>query len=182
MNRRELPIFELETSLTAALRQHSRVVLQAPTKEDAHKEWEKDKSTPLCIIGDLSKVGLRPKLNFMQYVAFLDMLRKGRIPLGYAAWGSNSIRDVSAAAAHFFSGGPDDLARDPAVIAGIERADRLIDPDQRQNAWRTVLGRIQSEAYWHSIFTHTKYQAWSRDLNYTPTSDEIPQFYAAKWN
>jgi len=31
LNRRELPIFELETSLVAALRQHSRLVLQAPT-------------------------------------------------------------------------------------------------------------------------------------------------------
>jgi ATP-dependent helicase HrpB len=31
LNRRELPIFELESSLTSALRQHSRLVLQAPT-------------------------------------------------------------------------------------------------------------------------------------------------------
>ena len=31
MNRRELPIFELETHLVATLRQHSRVILQAPT-------------------------------------------------------------------------------------------------------------------------------------------------------
>ena len=141
----------------------------------------RDREIVEAIIGDLSKVGLRPKLNFMQYVAFLEMLRRGKVPLGYAAWGSNSIRDVTAAAAHFFAGGPDDQARDPKVIAGIEKADRLLDPVQRQNAWRDVLGRIQSEAYWLSMFTHTKYQAWSRDLDYTPTSDEIPQFYAAKW-
>jgi ATP-dependent helicase HrpB len=31
LNRRELPIFELETALTTALRMHSRLVLQAPT-------------------------------------------------------------------------------------------------------------------------------------------------------
>jgi ATP-dependent helicase HrpB len=31
LNRRELPIFELETHLVATLREHSRVVLQAPT-------------------------------------------------------------------------------------------------------------------------------------------------------
>src|SRR5205814_170321 len=31
LNRRELPIFELETALVAALREHSRLVLQAPT-------------------------------------------------------------------------------------------------------------------------------------------------------
>ncbi len=141
----------------------------------------RDREIVEAIIGDLSKVGIRPKLNYMQYVAFLDLLRKGRVPLAYAAFGSNSIRDVSAAAAHFFTGEPDDMARDPEVIAGIAKADSLIDPVLRQNAWRDVLARIQSETYWISMFTHTKYQAWSRDLDYTPTSDEIPQFYAAKW-
>ncbi len=33
-----------------------------------------------------------------------------------------------------------------------------------------------------SLFTDTKYPAWSKDLDYTPTSDEIPQLYASKWN
>jgi hypothetical protein len=31
------------------------------------------------------------------------------------------------------------------------------------------------------LFTYAKYYAFSRDLDFVPTSDEIPQFYAAKW-
>ena len=32
------------------------------------------------------------------------------------------------------------------------------------------------------MFTYAKYYAYSMDLDFTPTSDEIPRFYAAKWN
>ena len=141
----------------------------------------RDRDVIEAMIGDLAKVGMKAKLNFMQYVTFLDAMRKGRAPIGHATWGSNSIPDVSAITAHFFTGGPDDTAMDAEVIKGIEAADSLIDPEKRKLAWRGVLNRIQSEAYWMSLFTYTKYQAWSKDLDYTPTADEIPQFYAAKW-
>ena len=141
----------------------------------------RDRDIVEAIIGDLAKVGIKPRLNFLQYVAFLDGVRKGKAPIGDGAWGSNSIPDVSAATSQFFSGGPDDMAADPEVIEGIKQADSLIDPEKRKAAWRKVLDRIQSEAYALPVFTYTKYQAWSKDLDYTPTSDEIPQFYAAKW-
>ncbi len=141
----------------------------------------RDRDVLEAIIGDLGKVGIKAKLNFMQYVTFLDNVRKGKVPLGHATWGSNSIPDVSAITAHFFLGGPDDTAKDPEVIKGITEADSLVDPEKRKAAWQKVLNRIQAEAYWLSLFTYTKYQAWSKDLDYTPTTDEIPQFWAAKW-
>ena len=67
------------------------------------------------------------------------------------------------------------------MIKAINEADSLVDPEKRKAAWQKVLNRIQAEAYWLSLFTYTKYQAWSKDLDYTPTADEIPQFWAAKW-
>ncbi len=141
----------------------------------------RDRDVLEAIIGDLGKVGLKAKLNFMQFVAWQQSSRNGKIPLGHATWGSNSIPDVSAATTHFFSGGPDDMALDQDVIKGIAAADGFIEPEKRKVAWRSALNRIQEEAYWMTLFTYTKYQARSKDLDYTPTTDEIPQFYAAKW-
>jgi peptide/nickel transport system substrate-binding protein len=31
------------------------------------------------------------------------------------------------------------------------------------------------------MFTYAKYYAFNKDLDFTPTPDEIPQFYAARW-
>jgi peptide/nickel transport system substrate-binding protein len=133
------------------------------------------------MIGDLVKVGLKPKLNYLQYTAFVENVHKGRTPVANGTWGSNSVPDVSAMTAHFFTLGPDDITRDPEVKKLIDEADSLLDADKRKAAWQKALARIAAEAYWVPLFTYAKYYAFSKDLAFTPTSDEIPQFFAAKW-
>jgi peptide/nickel transport system substrate-binding protein len=134
-----------------------------------------------AVIGDLVKVGLKPKLNYVQYTAFLENVHKGRTPIAHGTWGSNSVPDVSAITAHFFLHGPDDLSKDAEVKKLIEEADAILDPDKRKAAWQKALARIADEALWVPLFTYAKYYAFSKDLDFTPTSDEIPPFYAAKW-
>lgn len=141
----------------------------------------RDREFTEAVIGDLVKVGLRPKLSYMQYTAFLENVRKGKTPVAHGTWGSNSIPDVSAMTAHFFLHGPDDLAKDPEVKKLIEDADSQVDPDKRKAAWQKVLARIAEEALWAPLFSYAKYYAYSKDLDFTPTSDEIPPFYWAKW-
>jgi peptide/nickel transport system substrate-binding protein len=141
----------------------------------------RDREQSEAMIGDLTRVGLKPRLNYLQYTAFLEASRKGRVPVGFSTWGSNSISDVSAITAKFFTGGPDDLARDEQVIKGIEAADAQTDPAKRKALWHKVLERIAAEAYWVPLYTYSKYYAFSKDLDFKPTADEIPQFFAAKW-
>ena len=80
----------------------------------------RDREYTEAVIGDLAKAGLRPKLTYQQYTAFLEAIRKGRTPIAHGTWGSNSIPDVSAMAAHFFLHGPDDHHQG----RGGEEADR----------------------------------------------------------
>jgi peptide/nickel transport system substrate-binding protein len=141
----------------------------------------RDREQSEAMIGDLTRVGLKPRLNYLQYTAFLEASRKGRVPVGFSTWGSNSIPDVSAITAKFFTGGPDDSARDEQVIKGIEEADAQTDPAKRKALWQKVLARIAAEAYWVPLYTYSKYYAFSKDLDFKPTADEIPQFFASKW-
>jgi peptide/nickel transport system substrate-binding protein len=134
-----------------------------------------------ALIGDLVKIGVRPKLAFLQYAPLVQAVHKGQVAAAHMTWGSSSIPDVSACAAHFFTGSNDDLAKDPEVIRLISEADGLIDPEKRQLAWKQALARIASEAYWVPLFTYAKYYVYSKDLDFKATSDEIPQFYRAKW-
>jgi peptide/nickel transport system substrate-binding protein len=134
-----------------------------------------------AVIGDLAKVGLKTKLNYMQYTAFVDAVHKGRTPIAHGTWGSNSIPDVSAMTAHFFLHGPDDLTKDAEVKKLIDEADALTDPDKRKAVWQKALARIAAEAFWVPLFTYAKYYAFSKDLDFKPTSDEVPQYFAAKW-
>jgi peptide/nickel transport system substrate-binding protein len=134
-----------------------------------------------AVIGFLAELGLKPNLKFMQYNALRDLVWENKTPMNHMTWGSNSIPDVSASTSHFFKGGRDDFAKDPEVIAWLEEADTTLDPEKRAELYKKALSKISAELYWLPMFTYAKYYAWTADLDFTPTSDEIPRFYAASW-
>lgn len=134
-----------------------------------------------AVIGDLAAVGIRVNLNWLQYRALLEIVRKGETPINHMTWGSSSIPDVAAITSHFFRGGPDDPAKDPRTAAALERGDTSVDPAVREAAYAEALSIISDELYWLPMFTYAKYYAFSNELDFMPTSDEIPRFYAAKW-
>ncbi len=135
-----------------------------------------------AVIGDLAKVGMKAKLNFMQYRALRDVVRKGQTPVNHMTWGSYSIPDVSASVSHFFTHGPDDLTKDDKVKELLAVADNSIDPEKRKEFYKKAFSRIAEEAFWVPMVTYAKYYAWSKDLDFTATPDEIPRFFTAKWN
>ncbi len=135
-----------------------------------------------AVIGDLAAVGIKANLKFMQYRALRDLVWKGETPLHHMTWGSNSIPDASASTGHFFSGGRDDPAKDPKVTELLAEAGTITDPDKRKELYKEALSIISGELYWLPMFSYAKYYAFSSDLDFTPTPDEIPRFYTAKWN
>lgn len=134
-----------------------------------------------AVIGDLAAVGIKANLNWMQYRALVGEVHEGKTPVNHMTWGSGSIPDVGAITGHFFKGGPDDPAKDPATAAALTRGDTSVDPAERKAAYAEALGIISEELYWLPMFTYAKYYAFSNDLDFTPTADEIPRFYEAKW-
>lgn len=134
-----------------------------------------------AVIGDLAKVGINANLKFMQYRALRDLVWKNETPVNHMTWGSNSIPDVSAITSHFFSGGRDDFAKDPEVIELLATGDTSTDPAVREASYKKALEKISGELYWLPMFTYAKYYAYSSDLDFTPTPDEIPRFYTATW-
>ncbi|MFY0612291.1 MAG: ABC transporter substrate-binding protein [Hyphomicrobiaceae bacterium] len=134
-----------------------------------------------AVIGDLAKVGIKAKLTFLQYRKLRDLVWKGKTPINHMTWGSGSVPDASAITSHFFLNGRDDPAKDPKTKEALEIADSSTDPDVRKKAYAKALNLISSELYWLPMFTYAKYYAFSKDLDFKTTSDEIPRFYAAKW-
>ena len=134
-----------------------------------------------AVIGDLAKVGIKANLTFLQYRALRDLVWEGKTPINHMTRGSNSIPDVSAITIHFLSGGRDDPAKDQEVIDLLKQGDTTTDAAAREAAYSKALSKISGELYWLPMFTYAKYYAWSNDLDFKTTSDEIPRFFAAKW-
>ena len=102
-------------------------------------------------------------------------------PINHMTWGSYSIPDVSAIVSHFFKHGPDDPAKDPALKEMLDVADSTIDSEVRKAKYQEAFETIASNVYMLPMFTYAKYYAYSKDLDFKATPDEIPRFYTAKW-
>ncbi|WP_186389316.1 ABC transporter substrate-binding protein [Stappia sp. TSB10P1A] len=141
----------------------------------------RDREVTEAIMGDLAKVGIKANLRWLQYSAARDLIREGKVPVANMSWGSSSIPDVSAITSYFFGGGPDDPAKDPALQEAIRRADLASDPDVRLASYAEALQLIADEAYWLPLFSYTKNYSYNAQLDFTPSADELPRFYATSW-
>src|SRR3546814_15153900 len=59
-------------------------------------------------------------------------------------------------------------------LADMVKGDSLTDPAARKAAYSKALHRIADQAYWLPLWSYPYTYAYTSDLNFTPTSDEIP--------
>ncbi|WP_420403932.1 ABC transporter substrate-binding protein [Nisaea sp.] len=134
-----------------------------------------------AMIGFLNAVGIKVNFGYLKYAALRDKIRAKEVPMAFMTWGSYSINDVSAITSNFFTHGKDDLALDDQVKAALDKGDTTVDPAARKKAYSEALNRIADQAYWLPLWSYNTNYAFSTDLDFTPTSDEIPRFFTAKW-
>ena len=134
-----------------------------------------------AMIGDLAKIGVDATMNYGKYAAIRDAVRSGGSQAGYLTWGSNSIGDISASTSVFFKGGADDIYQDAEVTEWLTIGDTSTDPAVRKDVYSKALKKIAAEAYWLPLWSYPYTYAFTSDLDFTPTSDEIPHFALARW-
>jgi len=134
-----------------------------------------------AIMGDLGKIGIRTKLQWLQYPALRDKVRKGEVPFTYMTWGSSSIGDIANSTGYFFSKGPDDTTQDPQVVDLLKKAGAEVDAAKRLSLYDQAHTLISRNAYWVPMFSYVYYYAMKDEVRFQPTPDEIPHMYRASW-
>ncbi|CAM3760693.1 ABC transporter substrate-binding protein [Bordetella bronchialis] len=134
-----------------------------------------------AIINYLRAVGIRARLNFLQYAAMRDMIRAGKAALTHQTWGSNLVNDTSASTPVYFAFGSDDINRDPQVRQLLDEADRTIDPAKRDDTYRQALTLISQHAYAVPLWSLPVYYVASQDVDFKPYPDELVRFWEMRW-
>lgn len=134
-----------------------------------------------AMINNLNAVGITTTFEYLKYAAFRDKVQDGGSPFNFGTWGSYSINDVSAITSHFQSGGKDDYSKDPEVIKQLSIGDSSVDPNARKQAYKAALSRIADEVYMFPLWSYNTWYAFSKDVDFNPTADEIPRFFTAEW-
>lgn len=134
-----------------------------------------------AIINYLRAVGIKAKLNFLQYAAMRDVIYANKAAITHQTWGSNLVNDVSASTPVFFGGGGYDVTRDPAVVDLLNKGDNTIEPAARNEAYKKALDLISEHAYAVPLWTLPAYYVANKDVNFKPLPDELIRFWDMSW-
>ncbi|MET0186487.1 MAG: ABC transporter substrate-binding protein, partial [Achromobacter sp.] len=134
-----------------------------------------------AIINYLQAVGIKAKLNFLQYAAMRDMTRANKSALTHQTWGSNLVNDASASIPVYFGFGGDDITRDPKVRDLLDKGDRTIDPDARKAVYKEALGIIAERAYAVPLWSLPVYYVADNEVAFKAYPDELVRFWEMSW-
>ncbi len=130
---------------------------------------------------DLERVGIDATVVQLPIGRAVVASQDGVMPLSLGSWGSYSINDIAAVLTQFFTGGPQDYARDPELEVLVAKGDEASDPDVRRQAYSAAIRRITEQVYWVPLTTYVTTYAFTRDLVFQPFADELPRFFLARW-
>ncbi len=135
----------------------------------------------LDVEADLARIGIRARVIQLPSGEAIARAAAGQAPLLLGSWGSTSINDVSAILPVFFGGGDLDYARLPELEALIEQGNGSPNPDKRRAFYSRAIRMIGDQALWLPLHTGIATYAFSRNLIFRPSADEIPLFSQASW-
>ena len=141
----------------------------------------RDRQLAEAIMGDLAKVGIRARLQWLQYAPLRDKVRKGEIPFNFMTWGSASISDVANSTGYFFAKGPDDTTQDAKVVDMLKKAGAEVDVAKRLAIYDEAHAVIARNVYWVPLWSYVYFYVMTDELRFQPTPDEIPHMYRASW-
>lgn len=141
----------------------------------------RDRPYSEAVLHYLRNIGIQADFRFIQNVALRPLIINGKAEFAHLTWGSQGMQDASASVSLYFKFGPDDYARDPEVKAWLEAADSSMDAVKRKELYAKALEKINAQAYFVPLFAYGRAYAFSNDLNYPVTPDEIAHFYSARW-
>lgn len=185
------PCFPTQTGCTQDVTRYPRNIAKAKQlmKEAGYADGftvdfpviQAERGNAEAMVSNLRSIGIKANLQPLQYAAVRDKVRSGEAQMALLTWGSYSIDDVSASTSVFFKGGPDDQAKDAEVQAALAKGDTTTDTAARNAAYAQAMKKISAQAYWLPLWTHNMNYAFVRDLDFKPSVDEVPRFYAARW-
>jgi len=134
-----------------------------------------------ALINNLQAVGIKAKLNFLQYAAMRESIRANKEQLTHQTWGSFSVNDVSASTPNYFAFEGEDITRDAEVRDLLLQGNNSIDPQARQKAYKQALTLIAERAYSVPLWSLPVFYVAAKELSFKAYPDELVRFWEMTW-
>ena len=134
-----------------------------------------------AIVGDLSAIGIKARLDYRETYAILKDSHAGLLPALVIDWPSSGVYDASAMVANFFQGTVSDYMMDQDVQSWLAAAAATADRALREDNYRRAFEKIANEAYLLPLMTGVTYYAADSALQFPRPQDGFPLMYMAHW-
>ena len=135
-----------------------------------------------AVVADLAKVGIIARLRILQQPALHEAQINDATPMVLLSWDAHSVNDVSEMISHFFEAGKEDYARDPELHGWLGDADETTDAAKREELYKKAIERITDQVYWLPLFTFVQNYAFTDQVAFTPSADEVVRLYRVHWH
>lgn len=142
----------------------------------------RDRPYSEAVMNYMREVGISTDLQFLKWGALRPTLSGGEAEVAHLTNGSNGILDATASLGYYFGGGEMDYARNEELSGWLSEAGRTTDPNARATLYEKAASKIADEAYFVPLFLYGRTYAYTSDLNFPATGDELAHFYRASWN
>jgi peptide/nickel transport system substrate-binding protein len=135
-----------------------------------------------AVVTDLAKVGIIARLRSLEAPALHEAQINDRTPMVLLSWDAHSVNDLSEMIGYFFEPGKLDYARDPELQTWLRSADETMDAARRNELYAKAIERITDRVYWLPLFTLVQNYAFTDQVAFTPSADEVVRLYRVHWN
>ncbi|MCO5065222.1 MAG: ABC transporter substrate-binding protein [Rhizobiaceae bacterium] len=135
------------------------------------------------IAGYLGAVGVRTKVETLQFQPWYKKLTDGASPISMQGWASFRINDSSAALATIINwSGISDYYGDAELKEQLNIGDTSTDPEVRKAAYEKAILRMMDQMYILPLNSMSVYYAYREGLEFSTYKDEVLRYYLYKWN
>jgi peptide/nickel transport system substrate-binding protein len=135
-----------------------------------------------AVASDLAKVGITARLRTPEPAALREAQVNDRTPMALLSSDNHSVNDLSEIIGYSFQFGKQDYARDPELHEWLRNADATMDTAKRQELYAKAIERITDQVYWLPMFTFVQNYAFTHQVAFMPSADELVRLYRVHWN
>ncbi|HME23735.1 MAG TPA: ABC transporter substrate-binding protein [Acetobacteraceae bacterium] len=135
-----------------------------------------------AVVADLAKVGITARLRISERSALREAQINDRTPMVLLSCDAHSVNDVSEMIGQFFEAGKEDYARDPELHGWLGAADETTDAAKQKELYAKAIERITDQVDWLPLFTFVQNYAFTDQVAFTPSADELVRLYRVHWN
>lgn len=140
------------------------------------------KAAAEAVAADLAQVGIMARLRTLDRSALYDAQIDDRTPMVLLSSDAWWMSDVAELLDPSFLPGRQDNARDPELHTWLEDALATMDDEKRRELYAKAIERITDQVYWLPLFTFRQNYAFTDQVRFTPSIDELVRLYRVRWN